>query len=186
MNYNARFITTNTNCRIAQGRRCVGGGSRQRTFQHLIRTNMDTFQKKMANLRAVFRNGSTRSRCQVTQQGKWFLQTSQAGISANYEIIQYFAGVLHKHEGTIPATSRVEEFITFLLGNNDLTSQIGTNLSKEPEKTVVEEEEPPKVEQGWDTQSEFGCAARTARKPREEDWGDDWGNGGEKWDDEEE
>ena len=183
MNRWSNQITTNVNRAIAQGRRAIGKGSRQTTYNNIFRTKKTQILEEARYIRAVFRNSNARSRVACGYQNKWFLMDNQKAVGTNHSRFQAFAAIL-KEKGISQA--QLEEFIVFLLGNREFTANIGTeNTTKKTEKVVVKPETEEDQEFGsWET-GEFGGADASASLD-ESDWGSAMADAGSFSDEEDE
>ena len=109
------------------------------------------------SLRSTFRNANTRSRTQVSNQGKWYLADNNKAINHNHTYFQFFAKLL-RERGISDAMPMLIEFITYLMGNHDFTQSIGENTHCTQPKTLApakKTEEPVVDEFSW----ESGAAA---------------------------
>tara|TARA_Y100000817_G_scaffold313072_1_gene308314 strand:- start:1460 stop:2014 length:555 start_codon:yes stop_codon:yes gene_type:complete len=183
MNRWSNQITMNVNRAISQGRRAMGKGSRQTTYQNIFRTKRQQILGEAAYLRAVFRNSNTRSRAEVSTQAKWFLMDSQKAVATNHLRFQAFTAIL-KEKGITQA--QLEEFIVFLLGNHEFTAMINTeNATKKSTEAVVSKPEADASEE-----DEFGAwntgAAAVEGSLDESDWGSAMADAGSFSDEEDE
>ena len=169
-------ITANVNRAIAKGRRALGKGSRQTTYQNIFKTRREEMLEHSKMMRGIFRNANARSRVEVSTQARWYLTDNQKAINANHEHFQYFSVVL-RERGLSQASSTLEEFIVFLMGNIEFTQMIGSGI--ETKKAVVVK--PVIAEESEDEFCEWGGGAAAA--PVDESaWG---GGGADAFDDEE-
>ena len=186
MNRWSNQITTNVNRAISQGRRALGKGSRQTTYNNIFRTKKMQIMYEAAYLRAIFRNSNTRSRAEVSTQAKWFLMDNQKAVATNHMRFQALCAIL-KEKGISQA--QLEEFIVFLLGNREFTAAINTESStKKPAEAVVQKPEADVSEEdefgGWET----GCVGGGAVEGSldESDWGSAMADAGSFSDEEDE
>lgn len=163
-------ITTDVNQRIAQGRRSLGKGQRDTTYQHIMRTNDIEMRRRMSKLRAVFRNANQRSRVEVTMQGKWYLHDTSKAINANYYQFTGFSDLLKKRLGTSPSVDVLVEFIVYVMGHRGFTEELGETeivekkTSKMSQISLQDQEE----EEGW---GHGGADAQVTGLDQSE-WGD--------------
>lgn len=172
MSYSAR-ITANVNRNIAKGRRAIGKGSRQTTYQQIFRTRKEELLASARELRAVFRNPNARSRGEVSNQAKWFLGENSKASSSNHYQFQFLGTVL-RDRSLSQSSGVLEEFIVFLLGNREFTAVIGDGIEAKAAvaKTVVVATTTDDEDFGWGGEMPTGEAAPAALNENE------WGCGG--------
>lgn len=181
MNRWSNQITTNVNRAISQGRRALGKGSRQTTYNNIFRTKRMQILTEAAYLRAVFRNSNARSRGEVSTQAKWFLMDNQKAVATNHMRFQALCAIL-KEKGISQA--QLEEFIVFLMGNREFTAAINTETPTKKTTTEAVVQKPEDESGGWET-SDFGGAAMDGSLD-ESDWGSAMAEAGSFSDEEDE
>jgi len=182
MNRWSNQITTNVNRAIAQGRRAVGKGSRQTTYNNIFRTKRQQLLNEAAYLRAVFRNSNTRSRAELSTQAKWFLMDNPKAVATNHMRFQALCAIL-KEKGISQA--QLEEFIVFLLGHHEFTAAINTeNTTKKPMEVAAKPEADVSEEEDFGSWDTGGVAVEGSLD--ESDWGSAMADAGSFSDEEDE